>query len=46
MGSDPAALAPLAARIEAHYRAVAAGPMADVPLCNPRLVVRLVRLVD
>ncbi len=46
MGSDPAALAPLAARIEAHYRAVAAGPMADVPLCNPRLAVRLVRLVD
>jgi [NiFe] hydrogenase assembly HybE family chaperone len=38
--------AQLAARIEAHYRAVAAGPMADVPLCNPRLSVRVARLVE
>jgi|APMI01.1.fsa_nt_gi [NiFe] hydrogenase assembly HybE family chaperone len=34
------------ARIEAHYRGVARGAMADVPLCNPQLTVRLVRLVD
>ncbi len=38
--------ADLAARIEAHYRGVARGAMADVPLCNPRLSVRLVRLMD
>ena len=38
--------AQLAARIEAHYHAVAAGPMADVPLCNPRLSVRVARLVE
>lgn len=38
--------AQLAARIEAHYRAVAAGPMADVPLCNPQLSVRVAGLVE
>lgn len=43
--TEPAG-ADLVARIEAHYRSVARGPMADVPLCNPRLTVRLVRLVD
>lgn len=43
--TDPAG-ADLAARIEAHYRGVARGAMADVPLCNPRLSVRLVRLMD
>lgn len=32
-------------RIEAHYQAVALGPMADMPLCNPRLSVRLVQMV-
>ena len=34
----------LAARIEAHYRQVARTGMADVPICNPRLAVRLVRM--
>lgn len=36
----------LTARIEAHYQAVAAGPMADVPLCNPNLGVRLLGVQD
>lgn len=33
--------AALVARIEAHYQRVAATGMADVPLCNPRLAVRV-----
>ena len=44
--TDLLTTAELAARIEAHYRAVAAGPMAAVPLCNPVLSVRLLGLVD
>ncbi|MBS0347211.1 MAG: [NiFe]-hydrogenase assembly chaperone HybE [Proteobacteria bacterium] len=44
--TDPRPAVALAARIEAHYRAVAAGPMADVPLCNPLLSVRLLGLAD
>jgi [NiFe] hydrogenase assembly HybE family chaperone len=43
--TEPAG-ADLVARIEAHYRGVARGAMADMPLCNPQLTVRLVRLVD
>lgn len=45
MTGQPTA-AQLGARIEAHYRAVAAGPMADVPICNPRLSVRLAGLAE
>lgn len=38
--------AELVTHIETHYRCVAAGPMAAVPLCNPQLSVRLLGLVD
>lgn len=42
------ATAPLALHhaIESYYRNVAAGPMAGMALCNPRLGVRLARLED
>ncbi|WP_079432609.1 [NiFe]-hydrogenase assembly chaperone HybE [Zoogloea sp. LCSB751] len=38
--------AELVTHIETHYRCVAAGPMAAVPLCNPSLSVRLLGLAD
>lgn len=44
--TDPLAAAGLVERIEACYRGVAAGAMADVPLCNPVLSVRLLGLAD
>lgn len=44
--TDPRPPAELTAHIENHYRAVAAGPMVGVPLCNPLLSVRLLGLVE
>ncbi|RTL30993.1 MAG: [NiFe]-hydrogenase assembly, chaperone, HybE [Rhodocyclaceae bacterium] len=42
--TDPLPAAELVERVEACYRGVAAGAMADVPLCNPVLSVRLLGL--
>ena len=44
--ADPRAAAELVERVEACYRDVAAGAMADVPLCNPLLSVRLLGLAE